>query len=72
MVGRGRGSFVGRLGWRYVLRIYRSSLIGDLCHISIDMVSSVLHCLDPTIRERHLVGASHHSISITTLCSIEV
>jgi len=75
VVGRGRGSVVGRFGGGYIglgLWVYWGSLIGDLCHISIDMVSSVLDSLDPTIRERHLVGTRNNTVSISGLGRIEV
>ena len=48
-----------------------SAFIGDLSHVPIVVVSSVLDMLDPAIRQRHGVGSSHY-IAITRLSSVEV
>jgi len=50
MVGRLRSGMV----W-FGLRVDRCSFISNLCYVSIVMVSSVLDCLNSTVRKRDLV-----------------
>ena len=50
----------------------RGALVGDLSHIAVHMVSSVLHVLDPAIREGHRVRARDDTVGITRLGGIEV
>ena len=58
-------------GVRFSFRIDWSSLVGDLSHVAVVMVCSVLDMLDPAVRESHGVGARHH-LAVTALSSIEV
>ena len=66
MVG-GLGGDVG-LG----LRVDRGALVGDLSDIAVDVVGSVLHVLDPAVREGDGVRAGHNTVGIAGLSSVEV
>merc|ERR1740123_2745834 len=71
MVGLG---MVGGLGgdiW-LGLRGDRGALIGDLSHVAVDMISSVLHGLDPAVGKRDGVRAGHNTVGIARLSSVEV
>merc|ERR1740123_2248199 len=71
MVGLG---MVGRLGgdiW-LGLRVDRGALIGDLSHVAVDMISSVLHGLDPAVRKGDRVRAGDNTVSIASLSGVEV
>merc|ERR1740123_1082504 len=71
MVGLG---MVGGLGgdiW-LGLRVDRCALIGDLSHVAVDMISSVLHGLDPAVGKGDGVRAGHNTIGIAGLSSVEV
>ena len=61
----------GRCIW-LGLGVDRGALVGDLSHIAVHMVSSVLHVLDPAIREGHRVRARDNTVGITRLGGIEV
>merc|ERR1740123_1380532 len=71
MVGLG---VVGGLGGNIWLglRVDRGALIGDLSHVAVDMISSVLHGLDPAVGKSHGVRAGHNTIGIAGLSSVEV
>ena len=66
MVG-GLGGDVG-LG----LGVDRGALVGDLSDIAVDVVGSVLHVLDPAVREGDGVRAGHNTVGIAGLSSVEV
>ena len=66
MVG-GLGGDVG-LG----LGVDRGALVGDLSDIAVDVVGSVLHVLDPAVREGDRVRAGHNTVGIAGLSSVEV
>merc|ERR1740123_782103 len=71
MVGLG---VVGGLGGNIWLglRVDRGALIGDLSHVAVDMISSVLHGLDPAVGEGDGVRAGHNTIGIAGLSGVEV
>ena len=54
------------------LGVDRGALVGDLSHIAVHMVSSVLHVLDPAVRESHRVRARDNTVGITSLGGVEV
>ena len=54
------------------LRVDRGALVGDLRHIAVDVVGSVLHMLDPAVRESHRVRARDNTVGIAGLGSVEV
>merc|ERR1719192_2752549 len=66
MVG-GLGGDIG-LG----LGVDRGALVGDLSDIAVDVVGSVLHVLDPAVREGDGVRAGHNTVGIAGLSSVEV
>merc|ERR1740123_761317 len=71
MVGLG---MVGGLGgdiW-LGLRVDRGALIGDLSHVSVDMICSVLHGLDPAVGKGDGVRAGHNTVGIAGLSGVEV
>merc|ERR1740123_2127673 len=71
MVGLG---VVGGLGGNIWLglRVDRGALIGDLSHVAVDMISSVLHGLDPAVGKGNGVRAGHNTVGIAGLSSVEV
>merc|ERR1740123_1298042 len=71
MVGLG---VVGGLGGNIWLglRVDRGALIGDLSHVAVDMISSVLHGLDPAVGKGDGVRAGHNTIGIARLSGVEV
>merc|ERR1740123_2161713 len=71
MVGLG---VVGGLGGNIWLglRVDRGALIGDLSHVAVDMISSVLHGLDPAVGKGDGVRAGHNTIGIAGLSGVEV
>jgi len=66
MVG-GLGGDVG-LG----LGVDRGALVGDLSDVAVDVVSSVLHGLDPAVRKGNLVRARDDTVGIAGLSGVEV
>ena len=66
MVG-GLGGDVG-LG----LGVDGSALVGDLSDVAVDVVSSVLHGLDPAVGKGNLVRSRDDTVGITRLGGIEV
>merc|ERR550532_2651977 len=66
MVG-GLGGDVG-LG----LGVDGSALVGDLSDVAVDVVSSVLHGLDPAIGKGDLVRSRDDTVGIASLSSVEV
>ena len=66
MVGRG-----GSRGIGLDLRIDRHTLIGDLGNKTMVVISSVLHMLNPAVREGHRVGPNDVAHSISRLSSVE-
>ena len=54
------------------LRVDGGALVGDLRHIAVDVVGSVLHVLDPAVREGDGVRAGHNTVGIAGLSSVEV
>ena len=65
---------VGGWGWGIGLGlgVDRGALVGDFSHIAVDMVSSVLHMLDPTVRESNRVRARDNTVGITCLGGVKV
>ena len=63
---------VGGWGIWLGLGVDRGALVGDLSDVAVNMVSSVLHVLDSTIRESHRVRSRDDTIGITSLCGVEV
>merc|ERR1740123_109151 len=71
MVGLGMvGGLGGDIGLG--LRVDRGALIGDLSHVAVDMISSVLHGLDPAVGKGDGVRAGHNTIGIARLSGVEV
>jgi len=66
MVG-GLGGDVG-LG----LGVDGGALVGDLSDVAVDMVSSVLHGLDPTVGKGDLVRSRDDTVGIASLSGVEV
>ena len=54
------------------LRVDGGALVGDLSDIAVDVVGSVLHVLDPAVRESHRVRARDNTVGIAGLGSVEV
>jgi len=54
------------------LRVDRGALIGDLSHVAVDMISSVLHGLDPAVGKGDGVRAGHNTVGIAGLSGVEV
>merc|ERR1740123_168536 len=71
MVGLGMVGGLGGNIW-LGLRVDRGALIGDLSHVAVDMISSVLHGLDPAVGEGDGVRAGHNTVGIAGLSSVEV
>merc|ERR1740123_499834 len=71
MVGLGMVGGLGGNIW-LGLRVDRGALIGDLSHIAVDMISSVLHGLDPAVGKGNGVRAGHNTIGIAGLSGVEV
>jgi len=65
---------VGGLGGdvRLGLWVHGGALVGDLSHVAVDMVSSVLHSLDPAVGKGDLVRTGDNTVGIAGLSGVEV
>ena len=65
---------VGGLGGdvRLGLGVDGGALVGDLGHVAVDVISSVLHGLDPAVGKGDLVRTGDNTVGIAGLGSVEV
>ena len=73
-IGIGIGELGMVRGWGIWLGlgVDRGTLVGDFSDVAVHMVSSVLHMLDPTIREGYRVRSRDDTVGIARLSGVEV
>ena len=54
------------------LGVDRGALVGDLGDVAVDVVSGVLHVLDPAVGKGDRVGSRDNTVGIAGLSSVEV